>query len=408
MNKHLMGSVSALVEESKLYPQEKLAAIRSTNQSLNIGIPKENSKYENRVPLTPKAVGALTSQGHRVLMEAGTGDTANFFDKEYTDAGANITTSANEVFKSDLILKVEFPTKEEIEMMSMGKTIISTIHADKDLGQRLSMLNDKKATAIGYEFIEDQIGGLPIVRAMSEIVGAVVIPTAAEYLTATQGGIGVILGGITGVPPTNVVILGAGTVAEYAARTSLGLGATVKVFDRHLYKLHRLKQILSSPVFTSTIDQVALKKALMEADVVIGAVRADKGVLKKIVSEDMVKAMKSSAVVMDVSIDEGGCFETSRPTNLKNPVFEKFGVRHYCVPNIASKVPRTSTKVLSNIFTPILNNIAHSGGVDQMIFENKWFMKGVYTYKGYMTNYHLSQKFKLRFKDLNLLMAARF
>lgn len=408
MNEHLRGSLSALAEESKLYPQEKVAPLKRGNKSLKIGIPKEISTYENRVPLTPKAVEALTTQGHKVMVEAGAGAAANFADKDYTDAGANLTKSAEEIYKNELILKVEFPEKEEINMMNPGITVISIIHAGKDVRSRLELLNQKKITAIGYEFIEDKAGGLPIVRAMSEIAGVVVIPIAADYLSTDQDGVGMILGGITGVPPTNVVIIGAGTVAEYASRTALGLGASVKIFDQHLYKLHRLKHILSTSVFTSTIDQVALRKALREADVVIGAIRAEKSTMKKVVTEEMVQSMKNGAVIIDVSIDEGGCIATSKETNLKKPVFEKYGVKHYCVPNIASKVPRTSTKVLSNIFTPILNNIAHSGGIDEMIFENKWFMAGVYAYKGFTTNVHLAEKFRLKYKDLNLLLAARF
>ncbi|UXP32582.1 alanine dehydrogenase [Reichenbachiella agarivorans] len=401
--------MTSLIEESKRYPQEKLAPIKKGAQQLNIGIPKENSTYENRVPLTPKAVGALTANGHRVIIEPGTGESANFSDQEYTEAGANLASGAKEVFKSDMIVKVEFPTTQEIEWMTSRQTIISTVHAEEtDIKSRLELLNQKKAIAVGYEFIQDKVGGLPIVRAMSEIAGVSVMSIAAEYMSADKKGVGAILGGITGVPAANVVIIGAGTVTEYAARTAIALGASVKIFDRHLYKLHRLKHILSASVFTSTIDQVALKKALYEADVVIGAVRSEKGQLKKIVSEDLVRGMKKGAVIVDVSIDEGGCFETSYPTNLKKPVFIKHGVIHYCVPNIASRYPRTSTKALSNIFTPILNSIALYGGVDQMIFENVWFMKGVYAYKGFMTNYHLANKFGLRFKDLNLLMAARF
>ncbi|PIB35897.1 alanine dehydrogenase [Reichenbachiella sp. 5M10] len=409
MTEQIRESVSSLIEESKLYPQEKLAPIKRSSKQLHIGIPKENSTYENRVPLTPKAVGALTDQGHKVIIEPGTGEAANFSDQEYTEAGANLAAGAEEVFQSEMIVKVEFPTAKEIDWMTSRQTIISTIHAEeKDIRSRLDLLNQKKAIAVGYEFIEDKVGGLPIVRAMSEIAGVSVMSIAAEYMSADQHGAGAILGGITGVPPTNVVIIGAGTVTEYASRVAIALGASVKIFDRHLYKLHRLKHILSASVFTSTIDTVALKKALCEADVVICAVRSEKGQLKKIISEDMVKGMKNGAVIVDVSIDEGGCVETSIPTNLKKPVFVKHGVIHYCVPNIASKYPRTSTKALSNIFTPILNGIAAYGGVDQMIFENKWFMKGVYSYKGFMTNYHLANKFGLRFKDLNLLMAARF
>jgi len=407
MNEHLKSSLSALVEESKLYPQEKLAPLKRDRKILQIGIPKEISTYENRAPLTPKAVGALTDQGHRILVQTGLGQTANFLDKDYAEAGADIVSDPKEVFKSELILKVEFPGRDEINLMNSGKTVISTVHVGKDIKSRLVLINQKKITAIGYEFIEDKAGGLPIVRAMSEIAGLVVIPIAAEYLSAEQGGVGMILGGITGVPPTNVIIIGAGTVAEYAARTALGLGATVKIFDQHLYKLHRMKHILSTSVFTSTFDQVAFKKAIKEADVVIGALRAEKGTVKKIVSEEMVQSMKTGAVIIDVSIDEGGCIATSKETNLKKPIFEKYGVKHYGVPNIASKVPRTSTKVLSNIFTPIINNIAQSGGVEEMIFENMWFMKGVYAYKGFSTNIHLAQKFKLKYIDLNLLLAAR-
>ncbi|MBU2914346.1 alanine dehydrogenase [Reichenbachiella agariperforans] len=402
-------SVTTLIEETRIYPQEKLAPIKKGAQQLNIGIPKETSTYENRVPLTPKAVGALTANGHRVIIESGTGVAANFSDEEYTEAGANLASGAKEVFKSDMIVKVEFPTAEEIDWMTNKQTIISTIHAEEqDIKSRLELLNQKKAIAIGYEFIEDKVGGLPIVRAMSEIAGVSVIPIAAEYMSADKKGAGAILGGITGVPPTNVVIIGAGTVTEYASRTAIALGASVKIFDRHLYKLHRLKHILSASVFTSTIDQVALRKALLEADVVICAVRTEKGQVEKIITEEMVMGMKKGTVIVDVSIDEGGCVATSVPTNLKKPVFTKHGVIHYCVPNIASRYPRTSTKALSNIFTPILNGISNHGGVDQMIFENKWFMKGVYSYKGFMTNYHLANKFNLRFKDLNLLMAARF
>ncbi|MCV9389177.1 alanine dehydrogenase [Reichenbachiella ulvae] len=409
MTEQMHESMTSLIEESKLYPQEKLAQIKKGAKKLNIGIPKENSTYENRVPLTPKAVGALTAKGHKVIVEPGTGEAANFSDEEYTEAGANLATGTKEVFQSDMIVKVEFPTVKEISWMHNRQTIISTIHAEeKDIKSRLELLNEKKAIAVGYEFIEDKAGGLPIVRAMSEIAGVSVISIAAEYMSTDNKGAGIILGGITGVPPTNVVIIGAGTVTEYAARTAIALGASVKIFDRHLYKLHRLKHILSASVFTSTIDQVALRKALTEADVVIGAVRNEKGHLDKIISEEMVKGMKKGSVIVDVSIDEGGCVETSRPTNLNKPTFTKHGVIHYCVPNIASKYPRTSTKALSNIFTPILLGMSNHGGVDEMIFENKWFMKGVYAYKGFITNYHLSKKFGLRFKDLNLLMAARF
>ncbi|WP_185140184.1 alanine dehydrogenase [Reichenbachiella versicolor] len=409
MTEQLKGSVTSLVEESKVYPLEKLASLKRGGKSLTIGLPKETSTYENRIGLTPKGVETLTNQGHKVLVQCGSGLSSNFSDEDYSSAGANITNDAKEVFKSDVVIKVEYPTTDEIGWLSPGNTLISTIHRhEKNVKRRLCMLNEKKITAIGYELLEDNGGGLPIVRAMSEIAGSVVMPLAADYLAVGKGHAGVILGGITGVPPTNIVIIGAGTVTEYAARTALGFGASVKVFDQHLYKLHRLKQILSASIFTSTIDNVALRKALEEADVVIAAVRSERGILEKVITEDMVRAMKKGAVIIDVSIDEGGIVETSRPTNLKNPVFVEHDVIHYCVPNIASLVPRTSTKVLSNIFVPILSGISKVGGVDQMIYQNSWFMKGVYAYKGFLTNVHLAEKFRMNYKDLNLLMAARF
>ena len=216
------------------------------------------------------------------------------------------------------------------------------------------------------------------------------------------------MGGITGVPPTEVVILGAGTVAEYSARAAIGLGANVKIFDDHIYKLRRLKHLLANQVYTSTIDHATLEAALLNADVLIGAVRAEKERNKCLVTEETVSKMKKGSVIVDVSIDEGGCIETSYPTNLKSPVFSKYGITHYCVPNIASRVPRTASKVLSNIFYPILLQISDSGGLNDMLFQHKWFMKGVYAYRGSITNYYLSKKFKLGYKDLSLLMAARF
>ena len=242
---------------------------------------------------------------------------------------------------------------------------------------------------------------------MSEIAGSTVMLIAAEYLNS-ENGKGVILGGITGVPPTKVVILGAGTVAEYAARTAIGLGAEVKIFDNQVYKLRRLRHDLGVQVYTSTIDTITLRKELREADVVIGSLRSEEGGSPCVVTEDMVAEMKSNSVIIDVSIDQGGCFETSRMTDHKNPVFKKYDVIHYCVPNIPSRVARTATTALSNIFTPIFLQIAKKGGVEDMIYTKEWFMKGVYAYKGNLTNHYIAKKFNMKYKDLQLLMAARF
>ena len=263
-------------------------------------------------------------------------------------------------------------------------------------------------TAIGYEYIEDIVGGMPVVRAMSEIAGNSVMLIAAEYMSSIINGKGLILGGITGVPPTKVVILGAGTVAEYAARAAIGLGATVEIYDDHIYKLRRIRHILGEQIYTSTFDPITLANTLETADVVIGAIRAEKGRMRVVVTEEMVANMQPESIIIDVSIDQGGCIETSEVTSHYKPVFRKYDVIHYCVPNIASRVARTATTAFSNIFLPMLIQMGDAGGVDDMIFSSKSFMKGVYVYKGSLTNEHIARKFSLKYKDLNLLMAARF
>ncbi len=408
MTEPFKSGLSALAKETALYPKEQLLKIKEGNKTLFIGVPKEKSLQENRVSLKPESVEVLVSNGHRVVVETGAGDSANYSDKEYSEAGAEIAYSAKEAFEADIIMKVEPPTIPEIGYIKRGKTLISAFQTGRQTAEFIQELNTKNITAIGYEFIEDKVGGLPLVRAMSEIAGSSVMLIAAEYLNTSNGGKGVIVGGITGVPPTKVVILGAGTVAEYAARAALGLGVDIQIFDNHIYKLRRLKHAIAQPVYTSTIDPGTLATAIKNADVLIGAMRAEKGRTKIVVSEEMVAQMSPGSVVIDVSIDQGGCIETSELTNLRKPVFRKHDVIHYCVPNIASRFPRTATNALGNIFTPTLNQIAEVGGVDDMIFSHKWFMKGVYCYRGALTNVHLARKFNLKYKDLNLLMAARF
>lgn len=399
--------IEALAKGHALYPQESLLKLQQKSQNLYIGIPKELETMENRVCLTPDAVGILTANGHEVIVEAGAGKYAKFTDQEYSDNGAVISYSTEEVFQADIILKVEPPTLKEISYMKHGKTLISALQTAMITSDYINALNKLKITSLSFEHIEDKAGGMPVVRAMSEIAGSSVVLLAAEYLNSINGK-GIILGGITGVPPTNVLILGAGTVAEYAARTGLGLGASVKVFDNHLYKLRRLKHDLGLQIYTSTIDTYTLRKELREADVVIGSLRADEGSTPCVVTEDMVMEMKANSVIIDVSIDQGGCFETSRVTNLKEPVFRKYDVIHYCVPNIPSIVARTASNALSNIFTPILLQISKRGGVEEMIYAKEWFMRGVYTYKGNLTQPFIAKKLNIKYKDLNLLLAARF
>lgn len=398
----------ALASKSSLYPQEQLLATNKRNNSFFIGLPREISLQENRISLTPDAVALLVNNGHEIWVEAKAGEGSKFSDQHYSDAGAKIVYSPQEVYKADVILKIEPPTLEEIDLMHPGQTLISAIQLGQLKGDHLQAIVNKKLIALAYEFIEDKVGGMPIIRAMSEIAGSSVMPIASEYLSTVNGGRGVILGGVTGVPPTKVVIIGAGTVAEYAARAALGLGARVQIFDNHLYKLRRIKHLLGQQIYTSTIDTFTLSNTLKSADVVIGALRAEKGRARHVITEEMVTKMKRDSLIIDLSIDQGGCVETSESTTLDRPVFRKYDVIHYCVPNIASRVANTATTALSNIFTPTILRAAEEGGVEEMIFSHKWFMKGVYTYKGGLTNESLARKYGLKYKNIELLLAARF
>ncbi|MGY6742243.1 MAG: alanine dehydrogenase [Cecembia sp.] len=394
--------------ESIIYPKEAPAKVKRSKNALVIGIPREMAAQEKRVVLTPEAVGLLVNNGQEVVVETMAGANAKFSDKEYAEAGAKVVYSSKEAFDAEVILKVEPPTIEEIGHMRTGACLISALQLGKQHADYIHALNRKRITAVAFENLEDKVGGMPVVRAMSEIAGSTVMLIAAEYLSSVHDGKGLILGGITGVPPTEVVIVGAGTVAEYAARTALGLGASIKVFDNHIYKLRRIKQLLGQQVYTSTIDNYTLGQALKEADVVIGALRAEKGKNKIVVSEEMVTNMMDGSIIIDVSIDQGGCIETAEMTYHDNPTYVKHGVIHYCVPNIASRVARTASAALSNIFTPILLQMADLRGAEEMIFNYKWFMKGVYTYRGSLTNAYLARKFSMNHKELQLLLAARY
>jgi alanine dehydrogenase len=391
-----------------LIPKESPVKVKKDGKELSIGLPKEKSSEEKRVVLTPEAVGLLTNNGMHVIVETGAGVASKFSDQDYSDAGAKVVYSSKEAFEVDLVLKVDAPTIEEIGFMQLGACLISALQIGIQSKELIQALNTKKITAVAFEYLEDKVGGMPVVRAMSEIAGSTVMLIASEYLSSVNDGKGLIMGGVTGVPPTQVVIIGAGTVAEYAARTALGLGANIKVFDNHIYKLRRLKQLLGQQVYTSTIDNLTLTQALSEADVVIGALRAEKGRNKIVVSEEMVANMMHGSIIIDVGIDQGGCIETASLTTHSEPTFTVHDVIHYCVPNIASRVSRTASYSLSNIFTPIVLQMSDLGGPEEMIFNYRWFLRGVYTYRGSLTNAYLARKFDLTHKELQLLLAARY
>jgi alanine dehydrogenase len=405
---HSEKAISAIIEQSILMPKEELMPVKKGKQNLFIGIPKETSFQENRIGLVPESVMLLVNNGHQVIIESNAGKNANFTDTDYSEAGALIAQSAEEVFKTaDLILKVAPPSEEELDLIQDKQTLLSILQIAMQPKDFVARLKSKRVTALAYEYMRDETDVLPVIQAMSEIVGSTCILIAAEYLSNTMQGKGELLGGVTGVPPSEVVIIGAGTVGECAARTALGLGAQVKVFDNNLYKLRKIQQNLGQKLFTSTIVPAVLKKALRTCDVAIGAIHARGGRTPVIVTDEMVSEMRFGSVIIDVSIDQGGCFETSEVTNHTHPVFRKYGVIHYCVPNIASRVARTASYTLSNIFTPILINIAEEGGLDEFLWADKTIRSGIYLYKGTVTNKFVSDYSKLPYRDLNLLMASR-
>jgi alanine dehydrogenase len=406
MSTGLREGMASIAQQGLVQPKETMCESTQKSNSLYIGIPKEVSFQENRIALTPLSVALLVNNGHKVLIESGAGVGANFSDQDYSEQGGLICFDKKEVFNADIIVKIAPPTLEEISLMHKGQTLISALQMGALKESFIKAILDKKINALCFEHIRDEGDILSVVRAMSEIVGATSIFIAAEYLSNVTGGKGLMLGGFTGVPPTEVVILGAGTVGEYAARTALSLGAEVKVFDSSIYRLRRLQNNLGSRVFTSVMQPIVLGKAITTCDVVIGAIRASHGRSPCLVMEETVSRMKPNSVVIDVSIDQGGCFETSEVTNHKDPVFRKYDVIHYCVPNIASRVPRTASYALTNIFTPILVDIGDMGGLMNMIWNRPGIRNALYAYQGHLTNKDLANMFNLPYKDIELLVVS--
>lgn len=389
--------------KQQLLPQEEKLEVARKKGELFIGIPKETSYQERRICLTPDAVSSLVCHGHRVMIESGAGESASYSDKEYSEAGAEVTKDTQKVFGCPMILKVEPPTVAEIGMMNNQTILLSAIQLKTKKKEYFEALTKKKITALAFEYLKDVDDTYPVVKSLSEIAGTASILIAAELMIANSYGKGLLFGNITGVPPTEVVILGAGTAGEFAARTAIGLGANVKVFDNSITKLRRLQNSLSQRIFTSTIQPKALMKALRRCDVAIGAIRG----LERcpiVVSETMVEHMKKGAVIVDVSIDMGGCFETSEVTTHEKPTFIKSNILHYCVPNIPSRYSKTASLSISNIITPYLLKIAEDGGLESAIRCDKGLKNGVYTYHGILTNRAIGEWFDLPNNDINLIV----
>ncbi len=386
---------------------EETLDIKPKGAELFIGIPKESSFNENRIALTPEAVGVLVANGHRVIIESKAGDGASYTDNNYSEAGAKITYHKNEVFECDIIVKSAPVSEEECDLLKPNQTIISPIHLAVMKREILQKMMDKKITALSFENLKDATGHNPIVRSMSEIAGSAVMLIAGQYLSNANNGKGVLVGGISGIPPTKVIIIGAGIVGEYAARTALAMGASVKIFDNDIYRLKRLQNNIGGRLWTSVIEPKILAKQLKTCDVAVGALSGHGRRTPIVVSEEMVSQMRAGSVIVDVSIDCGGCFETSDVTSHGKPVFTKYDVIHYCVPNIPSGFARTASQAISNVLMPLMLETAQDGGIDKTIWHKINVRSGIYLFKGSLTNFHLSERFDLKFTDLNLLIASR-
>src|SRR5690554_2087495 len=397
-----MENISSPFSKSQLMPQEEKLEIRKKRGQLYIGIPKEDFRTEKRICLTPESVNMLIKAGHKVLFEAGAGLEASYEDLKYSEAGAVITHDRTKIFACPIVLKVSPPTLEEIRLMKPKTYLFSALQLKTQKKEYFEALSKKKITALSYEFIKDRYGAYPFLQAISEMAGIASIQIAFEYMCRMSGGKGLLFGNITGVPPTEIVILGAGLVGLAAARTALSLGANVKVFDNNIHKLKRLQNELPCRVFTSTLQERVLAKALMRCDVAIGATKGDNR-SPILVSEEMVQNMKPGSVIIDVCIDNGGCFETSEVTTHKKPVITKYDVIHYGVPNITAKYSKTASLAISNIISPYLLDISENGTVEDAINYDPTIRSGIYMYQGILTNESIGKWFDLNYKDINLI-----
>jgi len=399
------GNQKSPFNKEQLMPQEETLEVYSSKNNFSIGIIKETDSNENRVPLSPLGVELLIDEGFQVLVERGAGEGANFGNIEYSEIGAQIVDSKKEVFQADILLKISSFTDKEIELLKKDQLIFSTINIHSLDKEYIQKLLNKRVTALSYELLKDESGYFPIVRSMSEIAGSTSILIAAEILSSTEGGKGEMLGGVAGVKPTEITIIGAGTASEAAARTAIGLGANVKIFDESVNRLRRIQTNLGQKVYTTVLKEKLISNAAISSDVIIGAYRNINS-QKYIISKDVVKRMKPNSVIIDIGIDNGGVFETSKLTTHKKPTYVKHNVIHYCVPNIPSRVARTATYSISNILAQIVAEFAASGNVNTVIRNNNGIRNGIYIFKGILTNENIGNSVGLPSKDIGLLMAA--
>ncbi len=403
-----MSTLKPQIDSSITYEtQEEVLDIKFRSKPLMIGIPKEIAFQENRIGLIPEAVSVLVANGHEVLMEHNAGEGSRYSDMDYSEAGAKIVFDKEEVYKCPILVKTAPPVEADLPFLQMNQTIISPLHLTALEKGLMEKLMAKKITALAIENIKDENQNYPILRSMGEITGSAVMLIAGQYLSNFNQGKGVLLGGISGVPPTKVVIIGADIIGEFATRNALALGASVKVFDNNVSRLQRLQNNLGQRVWTSVLEPKILAKQLKTCEVAIGALRNDFSRAPIVVTEDMVAAMRPGSIIIDVAIDRGGCFETSELTNHENPIRIKHGVIHYGVPNIPSGFARTASQAISNVLMPLLVQIGDLGGLSEIIWHQIHLREGIYLYKGALTDFYISEKFNLKYTDLNLLIASK-
>ena len=387
-------------------PKEEQLETAIKRKKISIGIASDKKNDEKRVALTPEAVNILVENGNEVIVQKGAGSGANYSDRDYAENGAVITESLARVFSAEAVIKVAPFTLHEVDYLKGNQIVMSFLNVLQLSEETLGKLIRKKVTAIALEKIRDSNGVMPVMESMSEISGVTSVLIASDYLSNHHGGKGVLLGGITGVTPTEVVIIGANTAGEYAARAALGLGSQVKIFDQSLHNLRRFQNLINQRLQTSVFHPQVLKKALKSADVLIGAVELEDLRPWYYITEDMVKTMKKGSVIIDLSIDRGGCIETTECRALRDPVYEKHGVIHFSAWNLPSRMARTASIALSNIFNPLFQDIAEAGGIIQLLRNDRGMRNGVYLFNGILTNETLGQKFGAISKDLDLLISA--
>ena len=370
---------------------------------MTVGVPKEVKDHEARVGLVPSGAAALREAGHRVLVETQAGAGSSITDKEYADAGAEILPSAAEVWRqAGLVVKVKEPQPSEYAYFRPGLILFTYLHL-APLPELTRKLLESKLNSVAYETIRERDGSLPLLTPMSEVAGRMAVQVGAQYLEKPNGGRGILLGGVPGVAPANVVIVGGGVVGHQSAKMAVGLGAHVTIIDRNMDRLRQLDDIYSSQVVTLASNLFTIRQTLRLADLVIGAVLIPGASAPKLVRRDMVAEMRKGSVMVDVAIDQGGCFETSHATTHTDPVYFVDGVLHYCVSNMPAAVPHTSTFALTNATFPYLAELC-AKGLERACEENAAIREGVNTYQGYITYPGVAESQGLAWKELTAVM----